>query len=95
MFLAKCEGFLNPQIGLVRKDDFCDTLISMKCKSSYFQINLFLTLAICYPLFREISAFFTRMEDSMKQFGLLPLETLAPRVQYGLLFQHLPSLSLR
>jgi hypothetical protein len=87
--------FLSPQKGPVRKKDFCEDLRSLKCKSSYFQINLFLTLSMWYPLFREISTPFTKMEDSMKQFGLLPPETLPSRIQYDLLFEHLPSLSLK
>jgi hypothetical protein len=74
---------------------FCETLISMKGNSLYFQINFFLTLFVWYPLYREYSSPFTKMEDAMKQSDLLPLEILPPRVQYDFLFQHLPSLSLR
>ena len=94
-FLADFGLFLNPPKGVVRKEDFREDLLLISRKSSYLQINLFLTLSIWYPLFREISAPFTKMEDPMKQPGLLPLETLPPRIHYGFLFQHLPSLSLR
>jgi hypothetical protein len=74
---------------------FREEWISLKCNLFFFQINLFLTLSIWYPLFRENSTSFTKMEDTMKQFGLLPLEALAPKVPYAFLFEHLPSLSLR
>ena len=93
--LTQFETFLTPPKGPVRKMTFCETLISMKGNSLYFQINLFLTLFVWYPLCREYSSPFTKMEDAMKQSDLLPLEILPPRVQYDFLFQHLPSLSLR
>jgi len=79
---------------VVRKEDFREDLLSIECKSSYLRINLFLSLSIWYPLFREIPAPFTKMEDPMKQSSLLPLETLPPRIHYGFLFQYFPSLSL-
>lgn len=31
----------------------------------------------------------------MEQLGLIPLDTLPPKIKYGLLFEHLPSLCLR
>ena len=82
-FLANFEGFLNPQKGPVRKNDFREDLLSKRSKSSYFQINLFLTLYICYPLLHGNSALFTKMEGFMRQFELPPLETLPARVQFG------------
>ena len=87
--------FLPRQKGLVRKADFREDLLFINPKSSYFHINLFLTLSVWYPLFRGISTPFTKMEDPMKQSGLFPLETLTQKVHYGLLFKHLPSLPLR
>lgn len=89
---AHFQAFLGPQKGAVRKRKFREELISLKCNFFYFQINFFLTLSICYPLFRVICATFTKMEEDMKQIGLLPLEALPPRVQYGFLFEYLPSL---
>jgi hypothetical protein len=82
-FLANFEGFLNPQKGPVRKNDFREDLLSKRSKSSYFQINLFLTLYVWYPLVRGNSALFTKMEGLMRQFELPPLETLPARVQFG------------
>lgn len=93
--LVKFWTFLTPKKGPVRKMTFCENLISMKANSRYFQINFFLTLFIWYPLYREFSSPFTKMEETMKQSDLFPLEMLPPRVQYDFLFQHLPSLSLR
>jgi hypothetical protein len=74
---------LNPQKGPVRKNDFREDLLSKRSKSSYFQINLFLTLYVWYPLVRGNSALFTKMEGLMRQFELPPLETLPARVQFG------------
>lgn len=82
-FLANFEGFLSPQKGPVGKNDFREDLLSKRSKSSYFQINLFLTLSIWYPLLRGNSALFTKMEGLMRQFELPPLETLPARVQFG------------
>ena len=89
------EGFFAPQKGLVRKKKFREALILIIAKSLSFQINWFLTLLFWYPLFREIWTPFTKMEDPMRQPGLLPFEILPPAVRYESLFQHLPSLSIR
>lgn len=88
-------GLLRPPKGLLRKNEFRDDLICYKHKFLLLHIYCFLNLSIWYPVFREICALITKMEDSMRQLGLLPIETLSPRVQYELLFQHLPCLSLR
>ena len=72
-FLADFGLFLSPQKRLVRKEDFREALLLISRKSSYLQINLFLTLSIWYPLFREISAPFTKMEGVMRQFEPLRL----------------------
>jgi len=89
------ERFLTPQKGRFRKKSFRETLVSKEDKSSKFRTNLFLNLLIWYPLFRKIFASFTKMEDTMSQLDLLPLEALPPRVQYDFLFQALPPLSLK
>jgi hypothetical protein len=93
--LADFEGFFAPQKGLVRKRDFREALILIMTKSLLIQINWFLTVLFWYPLFREIWAPFTKMEDPMRQSGLLAFEILPPTVRYESLFQHLPSLSIR
>lgn len=96
--LAICghfKVFLSPPKGPVRKKTFREAFILKKGNPSYSQTNLFLTLSIWYPLFREFFTPFTKMEDTMKQFDLLPAETLPSKVQYDLLFEHLPSLSLK
>jgi len=87
--------FLNPQKGPVRKKTFREAFISTKGNLSFSQTNLFLTLSIWYPLFREFFTPFTKMEDTMKQCDLLPAETLPSRVHYDFLFEHLPSLFLQ
>jgi len=94
VILTHYKVFLSPQKGPVRKKDFCEGTNAIEFNTSYFQINFFLTIYIWYPLFREISTSFTKMEGTMKQLGLLPLETLPPRINYDLLFKHLPSLAL-
>ena len=91
---AHYKVFLSPQKGPVRKKDFCEGTNAIEFNTSYFQINFFLTIYIWYPLFRKISTSFTKIEGTMKQLGLLPLETLPPRINYDLLFKHLPSLAL-
>jgi len=91
---ATFDLFLRPQKGLVRKNSFCETLSALIDNLSSSQNNFFLTLFIWYPLFCEIFSSFTKMGDTMKQLGLIPLETLPPRVKYDFLFEPLPSLSL-
>lgn len=80
--------------GLFRQNPFCETFLSSTDNSIYFQINLFLKLAFWYLLLREFPLPFTKREDTMKQLGLIPAELLPPKVQYDLLFENLPSLSL-
>ena len=92
--LTHFQGFFDPSKGWVRKDDFRDGLWSIVNKYLFFQINSFLTFLIWYPLFREIWKVITKMEDPVRQVGLLSFETLAPGVPYDFLFQHLPSLAL-
>lgn len=82
-FLADFGLFLSPPKGVVRKEDFREDLLLISRKSSYLQINLFLTLYIWYPLLRGNSALFTKMEGLMRQFELPSLETLPARVQFG------------
>jgi len=92
---ALFKAFFSSQKWVVRKKDFREGFNLRLSNSFYFKINLFLILSVWYPLFREISTPFTKMEDTMKQLGLLPLETLPPGIKYDLLFKNLPSLSLR
>ena len=93
--LAKFEPFLTPQKGLVRKMVFREASIPFKGNFFYYQINLFLTFSIWYPLFREYFTPFTKLEENMEQLGLIPVDNLPPKIKYGLLFEHLPSLCLR
>jgi len=93
--LAKFEPLLTPQKGLVRKMVFREASIPFKGNFFYFQINLFLTFSIRYPLFRAYFTSFTKLEETMEQLGLISLDTLPPKIKYGLLFEHLPALCLR
>ena len=87
--------FFDPQNGLVRKSDFREDLLSIMYKCLFFKFNYFLTFLFAILHFRETLSPFTKMEDSMRQPGLLPCETLPSAVQYESLFQNLPSLALR
>ena len=89
------EGFLSTQKGRVRKAGFRDGLLSGRSNLPFSRMNLFLTLLIGYPLFREIFALITKMEDPMRQLGLIPLDELPPSVRYDFLFRNLPPLSVR
>jgi len=95
LILAKFAPFLPPQKGRVRKMVFREVSIPCKGNFLYFQINLFLTFSIWYPLFRDYVTPFTKLEETMEQLGLIPLDTLPPKIKYGLLFEHLPALCLR
>lgn len=88
-------AFWALQKGQVRKETFRETFISIRDKLSIFQINLFLTLQIWYPLCRELFASFTKMEDTMKQANLLPPKVLPSTVRYDFLFEPLPALSCK
>lgn len=94
MIWVHSEAFLDPKKGRFRKKPFREDFLWLKDNFSFFQNNLFLNLSIWYPLSREFFKPFTKMEDTMKQLGLLPLETLPPSVKYEFLFQPLPSLSI-
>jgi hypothetical protein len=93
--LSIFEVVLTHQKGRVRKKLFRETLSKEEGKLLFSQRNSFLTLIIRYPLFREYLAAFTKLEETMQQLGLIPFDTLPPRVKYSVFFQHLPSLSLR
>ena len=88
------EWFLTSQKGPFRKKHFREsfTFEGANCPSP--QVILILNAAFWYSLFRDFYAPFTKIEDTMEQLGLLPLETLPPRVKYNLLFEHLPSMSI-
>lgn len=92
--LALLRVFLGPQQRQVRKILFCEAFILIKHNLLCFQFNSFLTCFIWYPLFCEIFSSFTKMEGTMKQLNLIPLETLPPRIKYDFLFEPLPSLGL-
>jgi hypothetical protein len=92
--LTSWRSFLRPQKRLVRKNPFCEAFILLKDNLLCFQFNSFLTCFFWYPLFCEIFSSFTKMEGTMKQLDLIPLETLPPRIKYDFLFEPLPSLSL-
>ena len=93
--LAHFRGFLESQNGLVRKSDFREDPLSTMYKWLFFKINYFLTFLFGILHFRETLSPFTKMEERVRQPGLLPPETLPPPVQYESLFQNLPSLALR
>jgi hypothetical protein len=93
--LAHFWGFLESQNGLVRKSDFREDPLSTMYKWLFFKINYFLTFLFGILHFRETLSPFTKMEERVRQPGLLPPETLPPPVQYESLFQNLPSLTLR
>jgi len=86
--------FLGAQKGLFRMIDFCETFQLKKTNPSFLQSNLFLNLAIWYPLFTAIAPTLHKNEDTMKQIGLLPPHTLPASIHYELLFEPLPSLAL-
>lgn len=86
--------FLGAQKGLFRMTDFCEAFPLKKSNSSFLQSNLFLKLAIWYPLFTAIPPTLHKNEDTMKQIGLLPPHTLPASIHYELLFEPLPSLAL-
>lgn len=87
--------FFDLKKGSLRKNEFREDLFFSIDNLLLLQIYCFLSLCFWYPLFREKCPLITKMEDAMRQLGLLPLETLSPRVPYEFLFQHLPLLSLR
>lgn len=87
--------FFDPQNGLVRKKHFREDPLSIMYKWLFFRINYFLTFLFGILHFRETSSPFTKMEDRMRQTGLLPFESLPPTFQYESLFQNLPSLALK
>lgn len=86
--------FLWPQKGLFRITHFREALPLKNNNSSCLQTNLFLNLAIWYPLFTTIPPTLHKNEDTMKQIDLLPPHTLPASVQYELLFDPLPPLAL-
>jgi hypothetical protein len=86
--------FSRPQKGLFRMTYFRETLMPRNSNSSLVQINLFLNLAIWYPLFTAIPPNLQKNEDTMKQIGLLPPHMLPANIQYELLFEPLPPLTL-
>jgi hypothetical protein len=86
--------FLGPQKGLFRISYFRETLIFKNNNSSFLRTNLFLNLAIWYPLLTAILPTLHKNEDTMKQIGLLPPHTLPASIQYELLFEPLPPLAL-
>jgi hypothetical protein len=63
-------------------------------KLLFFKIYYILTFLLGILHFRETLSPFTKMEERMRQPGLLPPESLPPTVQYESLFQNLPSLVL-
>lgn len=87
--------FSIPGFRRFRKEYFCERFISFRANILFFQLNLILNLAIWYSLFRDFFSPFTKMEDTMKQLGLVPLDLLHPRVKFDLLFEHLPSISVQ
>jgi transposase len=86
--------FLNPKKGPFRKKYFRESFISKEANYASFQVIPILNAAFWYSLFRDFYTPFTKIEDTMEQLGLLPLELLPPRVKYNLLFEHLPSMSI-
>jgi len=89
------EPFLNPKKGPFRKNHFRETFIFAGANYASLQVILILNAAFWYSLFRDFHSPFTKIEDTMEQLGLLPLELLSPRVKYNLLFEPLPSLSMK
>lgn len=95
VILTLLRLFLGPQKGLFRIVPFRETIMPKNNNSSYSQMNLFLNLPIWYPLFWGIPSTLHKNEDTMKQLGLLPPNTLPATIQYELLFEPLPSLLLK
>ena len=87
--------FLGPQKGLFRITYFRETLMLKNRNFPFLQINLFLNLAIWYPLPSGTPPTLHENEDTMKQMTLLPPYTLPASIQYELLFEPLPPLLLK
>jgi hypothetical protein len=85
--------FLGVQKGLFRMTHFRETLMLKNSKSPFLLLNLFLNLAIWYPLFNALDYTLHENEDTMKQITLLPPHTLPASIHYELLFEPLPPLS--
>jgi hypothetical protein len=86
--------FLGVQKGLFRMTYFRETLMLKNINFSFLQSNLFLNLAIWYPLFNDLHLTLHENEDTMKQVGLFPPHTLPATIHYELLFEPLPPLAL-
>jgi hypothetical protein len=95
LYQLSLTHFSIPVFGWFRKHSFRERFILSKANFLFFQLNLILNFALWYSLFRDFCTPFTKMEDTMKQLGLLPLDLLNPRVKYDLLFEHLPSISAK
>ena len=87
--------FFDPPKGLLRKNEFREDLFFSTDNLLVLQIYCFLSGCFWYSHFREKCAPITKMEDTMRQLDLLPFAPLSPRVQYDVLFQHLPLLSVQ
>jgi transposase len=87
--------FLDPKRGPFRKTYFRESFIFSGANCPVFQVISFLNTAFWYSLFPHFGTPFTKIEDTMEQLGLLPLNLLSPRVKYNLLFEHLPSLPIK
>ena len=93
--LALFDVFLSPKKGPFRKNYFRESFIFSGANYPFYQVISFLNAAFWYSLFRDFCTPFTKIEENMEQLGLLPLELLPPRVKYNLLFEHLPSMSIK
>src|SRR3972149_9571466 len=84
---ADWEPFYPLQKGLVGKNFFREDLIPFRRSKQILEMNLFPTISFWYPLYYEFFASFTKMEDTMKQQDLLPLQVLPQPIPYDLLFE--------
>jgi hypothetical protein len=88
------ELFFDPKEGPFRKKHFRESFIFTEANYALCQVIPILNATFWYALFRDLCIPFTKIEATMEQLGLLPLELLPPRVKYNLLFAHLPSISI-